>query len=180
MLVSFWTVANITHFIIRMYTKSQKKLNDGRTSLGCIKKKALICSLVCISGLDFFLSSFDYILGAVCVMVCRVCGSYYIYVYIGVNKVVEWSRIAAAVVFCLRRGCDGRCVWDALRANLFLLYKYAPMHISTCPRPSSMFSSRQSKCSGLWKYVNVLVCQGGNSLPVWLCKVTTRIDELSC
>jgi hypothetical protein len=38
-----------------------------------------------------------------------------------------------------------------------MLYKYAPMHISTCPRPSSMFSSRQSKCSRVCKYVNVLV-----------------------
>jgi hypothetical protein len=88
-----------------------------------------------------------------------------IYMYIWVNKVVEWSRIAAAVVFA-----SVEVVMDAACGMLFeqslLLYKYAPMHISTCPRPSSMFSSRQSKCSGLWKYVNVLVCQGGNSLPV--------------
>jgi hypothetical protein len=72
-----------------------------------------------------------------------------LYMYMGWT-LVDSSRLATAR---LRTSVEVLmdAVWDAM--------KYAPLQYSTYSRPSSMFSSRQSKCSRVWKYFNVLVCQ---------------------
>jgi hypothetical protein len=59
--------------------------------------------------------------------------------YIWVNTLVESSRVATAGDADFRRSRVGRCVGCYISMHL--------LQYSTCPRPSSMFSSRQSKCS---------------------------------
>jgi hypothetical protein len=69
-------------------------------------------------------------------MVYRGCGSYYMYLW--VNTIVDSSRVAAAGM---------RTSVEAVLDAVWVAMKYAPLQYSTCSRPSSMFSSRQSKCS---------------------------------
>jgi hypothetical protein len=120
------------------------------------------------------------------VMWCRGCGSYYICIY-GLD--VSWkftcscSGDAASVEVVVDAAWDcyismhllltpssrlraehsasnmGLREVYALRAISFLLFSMHLLQYSTCSRPSSMFSSRQSKCSWVWNNVNVLVCR---------------------
>jgi hypothetical protein len=83
-------------------------------------------------------------------MLCGVSYTYHIIYVYGLILSVDSSRLAAAGL---------QTSVDAVLDAVLVAMKYAPLQYSTYSRPSSMFSSRQSKCSRVWKYFNVLVCR---------------------